>query len=176
MSRTGSERRAILAEAEEMSRQPRRERCREVAHDLELTTVNELVDEITHGCIDGAFETLHRLRREPARHELTLRAVCRIVLRDHVLFLRSNARSVTTAARENVGAALDLDQRRVLYHRPQLVLLVAPHGTLRPHAAERVVHAFEVRAEVRVEQIRRHAAILHYSTAKSAVMTPMNSG
>ena len=161
MSRSDHERTdaaRLLAEAEEVRRQPRRERCRKVVDDLELAVVDETVDEVVNGCIDRALEPLHRLRREPARDERALLVVRRIVLGDHVLFLRRDARPVATAAREDVGAPFDVDQRGVLHDRPQLVLLVAPHRTFGTHGAERVVHAVDIGVEVDVEQIRRRHA------------------
>ena len=117
----------LVAEAEQVRGHARRERRGQLVDELELTVVDEPVDELVDHAADHRLEPLHRLRREPARDQRPLRVVHGIVLGDHVLFHGRDARAVTAAAREDVGAPLDVDQRRVAHDRPQLVLLVAPH-------------------------------------------------
>ena len=88
----------LVAEAEQVRGEPRRERRGEVVDDLELAASDERVDEIVDDASDHRFESLHRLRREPPGDERALLVVRGIVLGDHVLFLRRDPRAVATAS------------------------------------------------------------------------------
>jgi len=137
--------------------------AREIVDDFELAAVDEAVDEIVDRCVDGGFEPLDCLGREPPRDQRPLCVVRGVVLGDHVLLLRRDARPVATAAREDVGSPLDLDERRVVHDGPQVVLFVTPHRPGRAHCSQRLVHAVDVGVEGRGEEIgwvhRRESAI-----------------
>ena len=80
----------LLAEAEQACGHPRREGRRKVVDDFHLAPVDERVDEIGDDGVDLRFEALYRLRGEAPGDERTLVVVRRVVLGDHVLFLRRN--------------------------------------------------------------------------------------